>query len=82
LLEKKSEPFQHSFEEKKEFVRNDVLYSRYREQWQEIYTGLRDRFKVKINEVRLAGYYRQEEPKAPELAAAVPEAAAPAKEEP
>jgi len=81
LLEKKSEPFQHSFEEKKEYVRNDVLHSRYRDQWQEIYDGLRGRFKVRVNEERLAGYVRQEVPQAPELAAHPREAAAPAKEE-
>ena len=57
-LESKSEPYQYGFEEKKEYVRNDLLYQRYREAWQAAYDDLREQFGVKINEKALAGFYR------------------------
>jgi hypothetical protein len=57
LLEGKTEAQQHSFEDRKSFIRNDVLYNRYRDQWQQVYDGLREQFKVRIDEARLAEFY-------------------------
>lgn len=37
------------FEARKEFIRNDVLYSRYREAWREVYAGLRERHGVSVD---------------------------------
>jgi len=37
------------FETRKEFIRNDVLYSRYREAWREVYAGLRERHGVSVD---------------------------------
>lgn len=57
LLEGKTEALQHSFEDRKSFIRNDVLYSRYRDQWQQVYDQLRERFKVRIDENKLTEFY-------------------------
>lgn len=59
LLERKTPPHQHSFEDKKEFIRNDVLYGRYRDQWQQVYDGLKKQFEVKIDRKRLDAFYRE-----------------------
>ncbi|WP_045222486.1 peptidyl-prolyl cis-trans isomerase [Desulfonatronum thioautotrophicum] len=37
------------FEERKEYIRNDVLYSRYRQAWQEAYARLRDEHNIRID---------------------------------
>lgn len=57
LLERKTEPRQYSFEEKKAFIKNDVLYSRYKDQWQQVYDGMRQQYGVKIDQERLAAFY-------------------------
>jgi hypothetical protein len=58
LLEGKTEPYQYSFEEKKEYVRNDVLYQHYRDAWQTIYDDLRERFDVEIDSRAVQDFYR------------------------
>jgi len=57
LLERKTEPHQYSFEEKKAYIKNDVLYSRYQDQWQQAYDGMRQQYGVKINQERLDAFY-------------------------
>jgi hypothetical protein len=59
LLERKTEPHQYSFEEKKAFIKNDVLYSRYQDQWQQTYDRMRQQFKVKINQEKLDKFYAE-----------------------
>lgn len=59
LLERKTPPHQYSFEDKKEFIRNDVLYGRYRDQWQQVYDGLKKQFDVKIDRKRLEAFYKE-----------------------
>lgn len=56
LLERKTKPYQYSYDEKKTYIRNDVLYSRYQKQWQKIYDELRDRYEVKINRDNLEAF--------------------------
>lgn len=58
-LERKTEPHQYSFEEKKAYIRNDVLYGRYRDQWQTVYDDLKKQFKVEVDEGKLVAFYRQ-----------------------
>jgi parvulin-like peptidyl-prolyl isomerase len=41
------------FEEKKAYVRNDLLYSKYREAWQKVYDRLKKEYGVKVNETQL-----------------------------
>ena len=56
LLADKTEPYQYGFEERREYIRNDVLYSRYQEQWQKVYADLREKYKVKVNKGNLDSY--------------------------
>lgn len=56
-LDSRTEPYQYSFEEKKEYVRNDCLYQKYREAWQAVYDELRTRFSVKIDDKTLRQFY-------------------------
>lgn len=57
-LTAKTEPMVHSFEEKKAYIRNDLLYAKYREAWQDTYDRLKDQYKVKVDENRLAEFIR------------------------
>jgi len=59
LLERRTEARQYTFEEKKNYIRNDVLYSRYRDAWQQKYDELRQRFAVRIDQKKLADFYRE-----------------------
>jgi hypothetical protein len=36
------------FDERKEYIRNDVLYARYRKAWQDVYAMLREKHDVRI----------------------------------
>ena len=56
----KTQPHQYSFEEKKPYVKNDLLYTRYREEWQKTYDRLKKEYKVKINEKNLAAFLSKE----------------------
>lgn len=59
LLDKKSLPQQYSFEDKAAYVRNDLLYNLYRDQWQQAYDKLRQEFRVEINHDRLSSFYKE-----------------------
>lgn len=59
LLDRKTEAQQHSFEDKKTFIKNDVLYGRYRDQWQKVYDGLKQQFEVKIDQAKLDAFYKE-----------------------
>ena len=59
LLENKTEPYQYTFEEKQAYIRNDVLYNRYRDEWQKVYDRLQREFKVKINQAELKAFYKR-----------------------
>jgi parvulin-like peptidyl-prolyl isomerase len=52
-LQQKTEPHQYSYEEKAQYVRNDVLYSRYRDEWKKTYDRLRKEFDVREHEPAL-----------------------------
>lgn len=56
MLSHKTEPYQYTFEEKKEYIRNDVLLNMYREQWQNVYASLKEEFKVEIDKIKLAAF--------------------------
>jgi hypothetical protein len=56
LLSEKTEPYHYSFEERREYIRNDVVYSRYQEQWRRVYDELRRKYDVKIDETNLKNY--------------------------
>ncbi|MBM9612849.1 peptidyl-prolyl cis-trans isomerase [Desulfobulbus rhabdoformis] len=58
-LEGKTPPHQYSFEEKRPYIRNDVLYARYRDQWQSVYDGLKKQFNVRIDQKLLDDFYQQ-----------------------
>ncbi|MDL1967512.1 MAG: peptidyl-prolyl cis-trans isomerase [Deltaproteobacteria bacterium] len=52
-LIKKSESCQYTYEEKSAYIKNDVLYDKYRKEWEKTYDGLKEEFEVKIDEERL-----------------------------
>lgn len=49
------------YEEKKAFVRNDLLYSKYRKSWEQLYEQLRMEYKVKVDQEKLKLFLNQEE---------------------
>ncbi len=49
LLEK-PEPHQYSYEDKAPFIRNDLLYSKYKDAWKETYEKLKKEFDLKIDQ--------------------------------
>jgi parvulin-like peptidyl-prolyl isomerase len=49
------------FESKKAYVRNDLLYSRYRTAWEKVYADLRRDFKVKVNDHNLEHFLKPED---------------------
>lgn len=57
-LEEKTEPIPYVYEDKKAYVRNDLLYARYREAWQETYEKLKKEFSLKVDDVRLENFVR------------------------
>jgi hypothetical protein len=52
-LIKKIEPYQYTYEEKSAYIKNDVLYDKYRKEWKKTYDRLKDEFEVKIDEEKL-----------------------------
>ena len=48
------------YEEKKAYVRNDLLYSKYRQAWEQLYEQLRRDYKVKVDQERLNLFLNQE----------------------
>jgi hypothetical protein len=55
----------YSFEEREAYIRNDLLYARYREAWAKTYEGLRKEFKVEIHEKNLEAFSKNQEKKEP-----------------
>ena len=55
-LTRKTEPHQHSFEKKRAYIKNDLLYVKYKEAWQKTYDKLKKEYKVEINEKNLADF--------------------------
>ncbi|MBE1426206.1 hypothetical protein H4684_002870 [Desulfomicrobium macestii] len=49
------------FEEKKAYVRNDLLYSKYREAWEQVYTQLKSEHKLKVDEHKLQHFLNPED---------------------
>jgi hypothetical protein len=56
-----TEPPLPAFEEKKAYVRNDLLYARYREAWRQVYDELRDEFDLKVKDRALQKYLSLED---------------------
>ena len=52
-LTQKTEPYQYTYEEKSAYIRNDVLYDKYRKEWEKTYDRLKKEFEVKIDEKKL-----------------------------
>jgi len=61
-LAAKTEPVPYEYEDRKAYVRNDLLYSRYREAWQETYANLKKEFSLKVEEARLKDFLKGEKP--------------------
>ena len=59
LLDSKTEASLQKFEERKGYILNDVLYSRYREQWQQLYDEMKKQYKVDVNDSNLHKYYQK-----------------------
>ncbi len=55
-LVSKTDPVVHSYEEKAAYIRNDLLYARYREAWQNTYDRLKEEYKVKVNQDKLDAF--------------------------
>jgi hypothetical protein len=58
-LAEKTEPVPHVYEDKKAYVRNDLLYARYRQAWQETYDKLKKEFSLKVDDDRLEKFVRE-----------------------
>jgi SepF-like predicted cell division protein (DUF552 family) len=52
-LIKKIEPYQYTYEEKSAYIKNDVLYDKYRKEWKKTYDRLKEEFELKIDEEKL-----------------------------
>lgn len=50
-----------NFEEKKAYVRNDLLYSRYRTAWEQVYTQLKRDYKLKVDDHELQHFLNPED---------------------
>lgn len=61
-LEEKTEPVPQRFEDRKAYVRNDLLYARYREAWQDTYERLKKEFSLQIEDSRLENYLKGDNP--------------------
>ncbi len=61
-LVEKTEAVPYRFEDKKAYVRNDLLYARYREAWQETYDSLKKEFSLKVEDNRLQDFFKGEDP--------------------
>ncbi|MBE9570433.1 MAG: peptidyl-prolyl cis-trans isomerase, partial [Proteobacteria bacterium] len=58
-LTKKTEPYQYTYEEKRAYIKNDVLYDKYRKAWEKTYDRLKEEFEVKIDEEKLKEFYKE-----------------------
>ncbi len=58
-LTQKTEPYQYTYEEKSAYIKNDVLYDKYRKEWEKTYARLKQEFEVKIDEEKLKGFYEE-----------------------
>lgn len=54
----KTEPVVHPFEEKKAYIRNDLLYNEYRQAWQDTYDQLKKEYEVKVDQNQLDSFIR------------------------
>jgi parvulin-like peptidyl-prolyl isomerase len=61
-LVEKTEPRPFTYDEKKAYVRNDLLYSRYRDAWRQVYDQFGEEFSLKIDEGNEARFHREMDP--------------------
>lgn len=61
-LVEKAEPPPFTYDEKKTYIRNDLLYSRYREAWRKVYDRLREEFSLQMNEGNVTRFYKEMNP--------------------
>lgn len=57
-LADKKEPVPLRYEDKKDYIRNDLLYARYQEAWQAAYDRLKQKFSLEVNDVRLEAFLK------------------------
>lgn len=57
-LAEKTEPVPQVYEDRKAYVRNDLLYARYRQAWQETYDMLKKEFSLKVDDDRLEKFVK------------------------
>lgn len=53
-LIKKSKPVHHSFDERKAYIKNDLLYAKYKQAWQKTYEKLKKEYNVSIHQKNLS----------------------------
>lgn len=58
-LAEKVEFSPEEYEAKKEYVRNDLLYARYREAWEKVYAQLREKYNLTVDEKKLQEFLNQ-----------------------
>ncbi len=56
-LTKKTEPYQYTYEEKRKYIKNDVLYDKYRKEWEKTYDRLKEEFDVEVDDEKLQAFY-------------------------
>jgi parvulin-like peptidyl-prolyl isomerase len=55
-LDSRTDPVPYAFEDRETYVRNDLLYARYRDEWTKAYDQLKKQFQVEVNEQQLAAF--------------------------
>jgi foldase protein PrsA len=58
-LTHKTEPVQQSFEDRKAFIKNDLLSQKYKAAWQDLYAQLKKQYKVEINQENLDAFIEE-----------------------
>jgi parvulin-like peptidyl-prolyl isomerase len=58
-LDSRTDPVPYAFEDRETYVRNDLLYARYRDEWTKTYDELKKQFQVEVNEQQLAAFLDQ-----------------------
>lgn len=58
-LVNKTDPVEHSFEDKKAYIKNDLLYAKYREAWKKTYKELKEKYEVSVHQENLTDFIKR-----------------------
>lgn len=55
----KTDPVEQSFEERKAYIKNDLLYAKYRQAWEKTYKELKEKYEVSVHQENLADFIKE-----------------------